>query len=138
MSGDINRFLDLCYDYYGIPRGVLAADEFSNKEMNWFKTRTESEYFEDIKLEAAARREYKSRQVCITGASSQITEILIMEILKIHGQSREGGLVCKCIECSNARISLSPFLFSIVTDFSLCLNIYRKFVCLMRLERNQS
>ncbi|KAK6617563.1 hypothetical protein RUM44_005151 [Polyplax serrata] len=90
--GDINRFLDLCYDYYGIPRGVLAADEFSNKEMNWFKTRTESEYFEDIKLEAAARREYKSRQVCITGASSQITEILIMEILKIHGQSREGGL----------------------------------------------
>lgn len=95
--GNIDRFLDICYDFYGIPRDVLAASHFNRKEIHWFKNQTESQFYEDIKLDAKKKTKYRSRQICITGASSQAAEILIMELLQIEKQSRKDGLVCECI-----------------------------------------
>lgn len=103
LTGNINRFLDICYDYYGVPREVLSAENFTKSEIEWFRQRTESQYFENIRLEAKSRIEYRARQVCITGASSPVAEIVIMELLQLEQQNREKGLVCKCIKTSLER-----------------------------------
>ena len=85
--------MDICYDYYGISKEIIGGQGFKESEMKWFRNRTEEEYYKDIKLEAKKKREYKSRQICITGASSFVAEVLIMEILQLRVQSRKDGLV---------------------------------------------
>lgn len=92
-SGNINEFLDLCRDYYGLPKELLAGGEFEKEEMDWFRKRTESEYFEDVRKSTKDRIEYRCRQVCITGAASPMSEILLMELFQLKVQHRKDGMV---------------------------------------------
>lgn len=83
----------MCSDYYAIPKEALTAENFEKGELKWFQKESEAQYFENIKTEAKNVADYRCRQICITGASSPMTNILIMELLQISLQSRKDGMV---------------------------------------------
>lgn len=93
-AGDVTKFLDMCQDYYGLTRPMLTGEILDKQEMEWFKQRSESDYKEEVKMQAKAHLSYRCRQVCILGAGNQACDVLVMELLHLPQQNREHGMVC--------------------------------------------